>query len=89
MSKALLKDHLLIEFHNDPEMDRGTIDADVNNIFDTWRKKSGRNYATNQVSRAFSAWWLKQFEPHLYREGQRISYRQFIKQLSEDKIQSF
>lgn len=89
MSKALLKEQLLIEFLNTPDLDHATVSTDVSNIFDLWRRKSGRNYATEQVSQAFSAWWLKQFEDHLYRNGNQVGYRQFIEKLAEDKTQSF
>lgn len=83
MSKALLKDHLLIEFMNDPDLNHDLVIADVTDIFEIWRKKSGRNYGTDQVALAFSTWWLKQFELHLHRDGKRIGYRQFIEKLAE------
>lgn len=83
MSKALLKEHLLIEFLNDPDLDQNSVSADVSDIFEIWRKKAGRNYSAGQITLAFSAWWLKQFDFHLYRDGNRVSYRQFIRKLSE------
>lgn len=83
MSKALLKEHLLMEFLNELHLDHGSVSADVSDIFEIWRKKSGRNYSAEQINLAFSAWWLKQFDLHLCRDGNRVSYRQFIEKLAE------
>ena len=83
MSKALLKEHLLIEFQNEPGFNQGSVAADVSDIFEIWRKNSGRHYSAEQITLAFSSWWLKQFDLHLYRDGHRVSYRQFIEKLSE------
>jgi len=38
MSKALLNDHLLIEFIKDPDLNLDSVNADVSGIFEIWRK---------------------------------------------------
>jgi len=68
---------------NDPDLSHDSVNADVSDIFEIWRKKSGRHYATEQVTLAFSTWWLKQFELYLHRDSKRICYRQFIENLAE------
>lgn len=78
MSKALLKEHLLIEFLNTPDVDHASVSKDVSNIFDLWRKNTGRNYRDDQLSLAFNAWWLKQCDLHLYRNANRVGYKEFV-----------
>lgn len=54
MSKALLKEHLLMEFLNEPHLDHDSVSADVSDIFEIGRKKAGRNYSADQITLEFS-----------------------------------
>ena len=83
MSKTLLVEHLLIEFMNDPDLDRHLVHDDVSDIFEIWHKNAGRHYPAEQVSTAFDLWWQKVFEDHRLRHGKPISYRQLIDHLAE------